>query len=669
MLSLAHWEFVNVYNKTEIFNSHVLLREVKIGKSMAMAAIVQNSRVSAKLYPDFSKVQPDDVARYLLKSFSPKFDKEMLESVSLYRTETDLDHVRLMVKKRKHDFLISFAFVKKAFIYRSYNETDFFQRLFIAVENKKAGEAKTSKLFHLPTLLMPQTAWAADFSMGIDTLLGSIGSVSNQASVSSLSNLAFASQNLDPATIKNATDSLSRGANALEAIPSSADRLSGSIFASSKTIEGGLHTASTSVDRLTDTVKDPKLWIAGGALFQLGTMFSNAVALGVNYAFKAMRDILYDFLSIYKPGEKEKLLEQADRAWREYEGLAAQMYQREKDLQELEIALQLASGTSVEQIYNLDEKSLSKDKKSLKLSGTQNSCSAESLPSIGEIEKLRQLAESIKTQPGVIEALCKRVDRNMDLIEGLSSELALVRTKLSNSMMVTYNNIYSDKLSSLKAPEVIDKAIKECASNAKEEIKADEFRYKKWNCDNNPTDDRCKELKKFIEETKGDIAQCDEKGKIVLARDDDQYIKTRKSLRESKARMDDAMSSFLRADCIEENKQPYCQGTDGVVVKVKKAYNTSLLSIKAKACPNLKSDRFDLNPKVAAGELPATQTEITPTITSSTNIVSTDVTSDGATRAPATETADSGDPNKPNLLMRGWNSFISTMKSLFSWFK
>lgn len=674
-LSLAHWDYVKVAEKAEIFQSHVLVREVKIGKSLAMAAILQNSKVSSKLYGDFAKVQPDDVAKYLLKSFSPKFEKEMIENVSLYRTQTDVDHIRLMVKKRKNDFLISFAFVKKAFLYRSYNETDFFQRLFIATENKKSADSKTSKLFHLPTLLMSETAHAAGFSFDGTSLLNSINSVSNRVSFNSSNNFAFAAQNLEPGLNKIAdsfasgASSLQRGVTAIEAVPSAADRLSAGFNNGARTIETGLN-------RVSNTFEDPKTWLKGGVALgvgvQIGTMFSNLVALGINTAYTAMRDVMLDFLSIYKPGEKEAILQQADRAWREYEALSEQMVQNEKELQSLEIALQLASGKSVEEIYNLDPKSMAGATSSLSVTDTGKSCVPGSIPSLEEIEKLRRLADAIKNNPEVKAKLCERVNRSMNMIEGLSEELTLVRTRLSSSMLVTYNTIYKEKLSSLKAPKVTSKATKECVNNAKDEIEEDEDRFKKWECSKTPNEPRCASLTKLMAETKGDIPGCDDKSEVILARDDDQYIRTRAALRKSRKRMDDAMYGFLSADCEETSKEAYCKKQNGSVAQVKAAYNSSLKTINENQCNDSKvqAPRFVMEKDVYHGNLPTTQDGLTPQpVVAGSNLVTANgdpVNTDGEARLPASETTTG--TSEPNIFMRGWNAFMNSMKSLFSWF-
>jgi hypothetical protein len=292
--------------------------------------------------------------------------------------------------------------------------------------------------------------------------------------------------------------------------------------------------------------------------------------------------------------------------------------------------------------------------------GAGNACVPGTLPSLDEIKKLRSLAEMIKNNDTVKAKLCERVDRNMDLIEGLSKELTLVRTRLSNSMMVTYNSIYSEKLTSLKAPEVIGKAVKECSSNAKEEIKADEYRYKTWECEKTPTETRCASLRALIEETKGDTKECEDKGRVVLARDEDQYIATRSALRESKKRMDRAMSEFMRADCEKSNKEPYCQGKDGNVAKVKEAYNSSLTKMKSSQCPTLQAPRFAMAKDVYRGNLPATQDGLTPQAVVNGAPVNTD-----SDRLPAlTEPTNS----EPTIFMRGWNAFMNSMKSLFSWF-
>jgi len=673
-LGLANWSHFKVAEKGDVFQSHVLVREVKIGKATVLAAILQNTKVSSSLYNDFNKVQADDVAKSLLKSFSPKYEKEMLENVSLYRTQTDLDHIRLLVKKRKNDFLISFAFVKRAYLYRSYNETDFFQRLFIASENKKSAESKTSKLFHLPTLLFSEPAQAAGFSLDGSGLLSSINTVSRSVHLNSLGNFSFAAQNIY-SNLDQLTNSINNGANAinngakglqqtttaLQAIPGATSSLKTSIDSGAKTIESSLGTA-------TKTIKDPKTWVAAGAAFQVGTMFSNVVALGVNTAYTAMRNVLLDFLSIYKPGEKEKILEQADRAWREYESLSEQMYQLEKEMQDLEIALQLATGKSIEEIYNLDEKELSNATSPIHSSLASKACTPGNKSPINEIEKLRGLAQAINNNPEVRRKLCERVDRNMELIEKLATELTLVRTRLSNSMFVTYNTIYKDKQSSLEAPTVTNKAIKDCIENAKADIKSDEYRLEKWNCDRSPNDTRCESLKKFIEKSKKDIANCDQKGALVLARDDEQYIATRAALANSKDQMDLAMEEFLMADCEGGAKESYCKGQIASAAKVKAAYNKGLSDLKSNQCrdTNLKAERFSMSKEVYSGNLPTSQMGLTPITTgASVSSSANEIPSDQATRKPASSDST---VSESNGFAKSWNAFLNGVKSLFSWF-
>jgi hypothetical protein len=179
-------------------------------------------------------------------------------------------------------------------------------------------------------------------------------------------------------------------------------------------------------------------------------------------------------------------------------------------------------------------------------------------------------------------------------------------------------------------------------------------RYKKWECSNTSTEARCVSLQKLIEETKRDIPDYQDKGKVVLARDDDQYIATRNSLRDSKGKMDTAMSEFLRADCENSSKEPYCQGKDGSVVQVKAAYNKSLGEIKSNPCEKMQAPRFTMAKDVYEGSLPATQDGLTP------KPVSGDRENTEGDRLPA--------PAEPNFFMHGWNAFMNSMKSPFSWF-
>jgi len=123
--------------------------------------------------------------------------------------------------------------------------------------------------------------------------------------------------------------------------------------------------------------------------------------------------------------------------------------------------------------------------------------------------------------------------------------------------------------------------------------------------------------------------------------------------------MDRAMSEFMRADCEKSNKEPYCQGKDGNVAKVKEAYNSSLTKMKSSQCPTLQAPRFAMAKDVYGGNLPATQDELTPQA-----VVNGAPNTDGD-RLPALKKPTN---SEPTIFMRSWNAFMNSMKSLFSWF-
>ncbi len=672
ILSFAGWSFFEASTRNEIFKTHVLIREVTMGRTQSLAAVIQNTRSSSKLYPDFSKETPDNVAHYLLKTFSLKFEKEKIESVYLYRTETKTDHIRLMVKKRKNDFLISFAFVKKTLLFRGYNETDFFQRLFIASENQKSNEKMNSKLFQIPGILLEQTAYAAGFSSDAGNLLGSVNQVMGQANLNGSNNFIFAAQQISPAITNGANQiagSLRGGVASLNGVSSGLNNLSGSFAAGSRGIE-------TSLNNLGNQITNPKNAVLMGAGFMvggaIGTMFSNAVALVVNSAYTALKTAVLDFFDIYNPGEKEKLLAEVNQSWGEYQSLEKEMYMHEQQLQNLEIALQLASGKTVEELFDVNPNQFSQSR-GTNISGSANSCQPATAIDPSQIENLKNLAAMIKGNPEIRKQLCQKMDQTMDLIESTATEMNIVRTQISKNMLVTYNNVMENRQRSLRTPQVVGKAIKECKSNANEASQAHAERFSKWKCSSHPDTSDCVTLKDLMADIPKEIENCDRKGRDILERDDDNYIKTASSLRDWRKKMNGLTDDFLRSECTAESNKDYCNKQDGTVTQVKKKYNANLEEMKKSQCEDLKTIRFQLNPKVLAGNLPQSQSALTPLPTP--NIVSASgELFTGEIRAPAAVASSDGGnsdavkPSEPNFIVRGWNAFMGGVKSFFKWF-
>ena len=672
-LSFASWNFFEGTTKNEIFQSHVLIREVAMGRTQSLAAVIQNTKASSTLYPDFKKETPDNVAHYLLKTFSTKFEKEKLESVYLYRTETKTDHIRLMVKKRKNDFLISFAFVKKQFLFRGYNETDFFQRLFIASENQKSNEKMTTKLFLIPGILLEQQSYAAGFSSDAGNLLGSVNQVMGQANLKGANNFIFASQQIGPSIINGASQiagSLRGGVTSLNGLSSAGNRLADSFAAGSRGIE-------SSLNNLGKVVTNPKTALIMGAGFMvggaIGTMFSNAVALVVNSAYTALKTAVLDFFDIYNPGEKEKLLAEVNQSWGEYQSLEKEMYMHEQQVQNLEIALQLASGKTVEELFDVNPNQLSQSQ-GIKPNASLNSCQPSTAMDPSQIENLKSLAAMIKGNPEIRKQLCQKLDQTMDTIESMATEMNIVRTQISKNMLVTYNSVIENKQRSLHTPQVVSKAIKECKANAEDASKAHSDRFSKWKCSSHPETEDCVTLKKLIAEIPKEIEICERKGRDIIERDDDQYIKTASSLRLWRQKMNGLTDDFLRSECTAESNRDYCSKQDGTVTQVKKIYNANLDKMKKSQCEDLKTARFQLNTKVLAGKLPAAQADLTPLSTQNLVAASGDIGAIDA-RLPAGDAAldranpDDVKPSEPNnFIVRGWNAFMGGVKSFFKWF-
>lgn len=647
----AQWQVIKGTRKSPVFETQVMTRYVQLGKTRSLAAVIQNSKVHSKLYPHFQETNPDDLAKYLLKSFSRNFSKEKLESVNLYRAETPFDEIRLMIKKRKNDFLISFAFVKKTFLYRSYNETDFFQRLFIATQNQKAKEGKNASFyfFHLPVAPMfwvPTEAWAQGFSFDSSELLRSIDSLRGRVNLNSINNLVFAAQQIGPS---------------INGVSASIDRASGGFQEGAKGIE-------RSLDKMTDTVSDPKTMakagVGLGVGIGVGTMFSNAAAMVVNSAFTGVKNLFLDLLSLYRPGEKEQLLKEATQSWGEYEALQKEMFLYEKQIQDIEIALQMTSGKSVEEIFDVNGvKAVSSG-----LSGrtTAPACGTdEKLFNIDQVSQLKAISSAIQNDSNVKEHLCQKLNQTMDLVEGLANEMNITRALISKNMLVTYNNILENKQKSLEGPEVIDKAVKECRSLIEKRKSALEGRYKTWKCADQRGPEDCRDLKMILEQIPKRLKSCDQKSEEILSSYDSNYLNLAKSIEQMQTKMDQKMENFLRADCVAEDQKPFCNGEDGVIRQVKQAYNTKLEEMKKSYCPDLKADRFKLGRNVLAGNLKSQQ-DLNP-VDMSSSPKSDRFQPQQDLRSPAS-VGEGSSGEGSNFIGRAWNSFWGGIQSVFKWF-
>ncbi len=622
----AGWQVIKANIKNKNFETSVALRTVKLGKTESLAAVMQNSRISSKLYPNFKKTTTDDIAKYLLKSYPQKYQKESLESVQLYRTENNLEYIRLMVKKRKNDFLISFALVKKPFLYRSYNETDLLQRIFIAEENKKIGDKKSASILKL----LMNEAQAAGFSYDTQSLLDSFNNAKNKFDFSKLNDLVYASQQIAPS---------------INALSTSVDRQGAGFTQAARGIESSINKLS-----------DPKNQLLAGTGFGIGvgvgTMFSNVAVMAVSSAYTGIKNLFLDLLSLYRPGERDKLLAESNQAWADYENLQKEMYLYEKQLQDLELALQVASGKPLEQIFDLsDEKNLSKNPS---LNGTGGVACRGSYTT-EQLDQLKRIGLALQSDPNVKKQLCQKLDSIMDMIEDLSYQMNVTRALISKNILVAYNNIIENKQKALEGPDVINKAAKECRSLAEKRHEALQERYEAWKCDDQKNSQDCADLKSIMDGVSKRIQNCNQKSSDVMASYDSNYLSLAKSMENMQNKMDERMDDFLKSDCDSRDPKSYCQGQDGVMVKVKKAYNARLAQMKASQCPNLKTDRFGLKSDVLAGQL-KTQADLNPVSTSNS-------------RSPAS-VSSSQNENTPsgNIFSRMWNGFVGGLKSLLSWF-